>query len=150
MNASGFTVEGWWQTRSTVSGEVVDWWSWILLEQQIYVIIASPAEMLLNCCCMVGLVYLCSYNSHCYVFGSFLAPLTHIPQATSWAPDASMGEVCTSVLFTAIATTMECGQGYFRIIWRVVLVRSNNSVMLIHEQRSVEVFQKQLPALKVP
>jgi len=26
LNASGFTVEGLWQTRSILSGEVVGWW----------------------------------------------------------------------------------------------------------------------------
>jgi len=44
------------------------------------------------------------------VFGSFLAP--HIPQASIWAPDASMGEVYTSVLFISIETVIECGKGY--------------------------------------
>ena len=44
------------------------------------------------------------------MFGIFLAPRE--PQASNWAPDASMGEVCTSVLFISIETVIECGKGY--------------------------------------
>jgi len=48
LNASGFTVEGPWQARSIVSGEVVGWWMLDLATATANDIIASPAEMLLK------------------------------------------------------------------------------------------------------
>ena len=49
MNASGFTVERLWQTRSIVLGKIVGWWPWVVdlaraTAGDKYVIIASPEE----------------------------------------------------------------------------------------------------------
>ena len=120
LNASGFTVES--TTLGLLCPEKLQASEcWILLEQQLVInlhmsLLHHPQKARMHLkLLLVGLfeIQSCSDISHCYVLCSVqqfsTTSMNIYPQASNGAPDTSMGEVCTSVLFeSSISRSGDC------------------------------------------